>query len=191
VTVAASGAGNTVTQPPLPSNGLGAVAAYLSSTVAGAKTLTVTLDPAGLAIDCTAQPVVRFGPRAHVAGGARYLDVNKNRTCDVGDKLVVGFDQPVTLVSNAAGSFALPVSGDSLGTGALLTSGPLASEVTVLLGLNPSLRTRQAYDAAKLAAGAPSGIDRERRDPPPARSSTSRAARRSRRRRRSTWSTAS
>ena len=159
VEISATGTGNVVSQPPVPSNGLGAAAGSLQATIAGAKTLTITLDPNGAAIVCTAHPIVRFGARAHVAGEALYTDVNHDQACNAGDTLLVGFDQNVTVVATDATAFAMPVSGDSLGAGATMAAGPLAHQALITLGAGATLRTRQLFGAGALTAGSPSGID--------------------------------
>ncbi|MBW8864804.1 MAG: Ig-like domain-containing protein [Verrucomicrobia bacterium] len=64
VTVAASGSGNIVTQPALPTDVNGQTTATLQSTAAGTKTITVTIDETAI----NAQPTVTF-----VAGAATQI----------------------------------------------------------------------------------------------------------------------
>jgi hypothetical protein len=159
VQIAASGAGNTVTQPPAVTNPLGIASGSMVTSTAGAKSLTVTLDPDGHAVVCNAHPIVRFGPRATVAGVARVADTDGNGTLDQGDTITVKFSAAVSCGSTSAAAFTLPVTGDTLGTGATMADGINADEVVITLGNNPSLRTRQSFDSGATAAGFPSGLD--------------------------------
>ena len=159
VTIAASGSNNVVTQPPVVTNPMGATSGHVAATSTGARTLTITLDPAGANVALTTQPVVRFGPRAQLSGAARYFDVDGSGKAGAGDTLVLTFDRAVSVSSNAAASFALPVAGDFLGTGATVAAGPLGTQVTVTLGTTPNLRTRDLFSTASVVFGAASGID--------------------------------
>jgi hypothetical protein len=158
-TIAASGSNNVLTQPPTVTNPLGATSGHVAATSAGARTLTITLDPAGANVALATHPIVRFGPRAAPTGTARFFDVDGNGKAGAGDKLVVDFDRAVTVSSSAASSLATKVAGDSLGSGAIVASGPLPTQVTVTLGANPKLRSRGTFAAANVAAGDPSGLD--------------------------------
>ena len=101
--------------------------------------------------------IITFAPS--VSGFARYYDSNMNSTCDAGDELVVPFTQDVTINGLDATHFSLPVTGDSLGTGATVAAGPNSNEITITLGTNPSLKTRQNYMAGDHDNNSPSGID--------------------------------
>ena len=155
VEIAASGTGNTVTQPPTVTNPAGVASGSLTTTTAGAKTLTITLDPDGHAVTCTAHPVVRYGPRATVAGLARVADTDGNGTLDIGDTVTVKFSADVSCGSDSAAAFTLPVTGDTFGSGATMADGINADEVVITLGNNPKLRTRQAFDGSALSADSP------------------------------------
>jgi hypothetical protein len=159
VTIAASGSNNVVTQPTVVTNPLGATSGHVAATSTGARTLTITLDPAGANVALTTQPVVRFGPRAQLAGVARYFDVDGNGKAGAGDTVVLTFDRAVSVASSAAASFSLPVAGDFLGTGAHVAAGPLGTQVTVTLGTTPNLRTRGTFSPANVLLGAASGLD--------------------------------
>ncbi len=102
--------------------------------------------------------VLATGTPPKVSGLARYLDINLNGINDAGDQLIVPFDQTVTVNGANGSDFTLPVSGDSLGSGASVSAGPAANEITITLGTSPSLKTRQDYTGAT-AANSPSGID--------------------------------
>jgi len=103
-------------------------------------------------------PALATGTPPVVKGFARYLDLNKNGISDAGDVIRLPFDQMVIVNSASASDFNLPVSGDSLGSGASIASGPLLGEITITLGTSPSLKTRQAF-ASVTTANQPSGID--------------------------------
>ncbi|TAJ21204.1 MAG: hypothetical protein EPO68_05125, partial [Planctomycetota bacterium] len=60
VQLAASGAGNTLVQPASPTNASGIATGSLASTIAGAKTLTVTINPGPAQLVLTSQPDVVF-----------------------------------------------------------------------------------------------------------------------------------
>ena len=60
VELAASGAGNVLVQPSGPTDALGRTTATLASTIAESKTLTVTVDPGGAAVELLAHPEVTF-----------------------------------------------------------------------------------------------------------------------------------
>jgi hypothetical protein len=159
VTIAASGSNNVVTQPTVVTNPIGATTGHVAATSTGARTLTITLDPAGANVALTTHPVVRFGPRAELAGVARFFDVDGNGKAGAGDTVVLTFDRAVSVSSSAAASFALPVAGDLFGTGATVAAGPLGTQVTVTLGATPNLRTRGTYSSANVALGGASGVD--------------------------------
>ncbi|MGE0435050.1 MAG: FG-GAP repeat domain-containing protein, partial [Planctomycetota bacterium] len=97
------------------------------------------------------------GPK--VTGFARYADVNRNRQVDAGDTIVVPFNATVQVNSAVASDFALPVAGDTFGSGASVAAGPASNEVTITLGSGASIKTRQPFAAAKVTANAASGID--------------------------------
>ncbi|MGE3174542.1 MAG: FG-GAP repeat domain-containing protein [Planctomycetota bacterium] len=94
-----------------------------------------------------------------VAGMARLLDVDRDGTLSAGDQLVVPFSTDVQVDGATAADFVLPVTGDSLGTGAAVSAGPSASEVTIALGTGARLRTRGAFATGALDGNSPSGID--------------------------------
>ncbi len=99
-------------------------------------------------------------PPLTVTGQAHYTDVNRNGVCDAGDKIVVPFSAAVSVSGADESEFSLPVTGDSLGTGATVASGPSATEVTITLGTGPlTIKSRQAFAAGTLTANCPSGID--------------------------------
>lgn len=96
------------------------------------------------------------GPRVVTA---RYEDQNRTSAVDVGDFVVVVFDEDVVVSGATAADLALPVAGDSFGSGATLTAGPQANEVRITLGTGPSLTITGAFAAGTLTAGSPSGLD--------------------------------
>jgi len=77
--------------------------------------------------------VLATGTPPVVSGLARYLDANTNGINDAGDKLVVPFDQTVSINSAETSDFALPVSGDSFGSGGSVSAGPAINEITITI----------------------------------------------------------
>ena len=99
-------------------------------------------------------------PFLKVSGFARFFDVNKNATCDAGDTIIVPFNRDVAVNNADEDDFRLPVSGDSLGTGATVAAGPDSYEVTITLGTGPFVvKSRQDYRGTTRSANNPSGID--------------------------------
>lgn len=93
-----------------------------------------------------------------VAGLARYLDINHNGVNDVGDEVIIPFDQTVSVTGAAGSDFSLPVIGDTLGAGASIAQGPGVNEVTITLGTSAKFKSRQLFTGAN-AVGSPSAID--------------------------------
>jgi hypothetical protein len=91
-------------------------------------------------------------------GAARYLDVNRNGVLDQGDQVIVTFSEPVQLSTTDGSIFRMPVIGNSLGAGATLAVGPTPHEVTIELGANPLLKTRQTFAAGAGDVNRSSGI---------------------------------
>jgi hypothetical protein len=117
-----------------------------------------------LLVACTGESALQFDPgfgpgTPLVAGVARYEDRDLDGAPGAPDVLVVPFTTGVVLRGASVLDFALPVVGDSFGTGATLTQGPAANEVTIVLGDGASLKTRQVYDPATADLHAASGID--------------------------------
>src|SRR5690349_6873280 len=95
----------------------------------------------------------------HMTGEAVYQDVDSSHTLGSSDRIVVRFDMPVLVLQPNASAFRLPVSGDSLGSGASIAAGPAADQVTIQLGSGATFRTQQLFSGANTALGAPSGIE--------------------------------
>ncbi|MDH5640280.1 MAG: FG-GAP-like repeat-containing protein, partial [Nitrospira sp.] len=114
-----------------------------------------TGDPAGFPIRSAE---VRPGMPV-VSRLARYLDINRNGIHDAGDQIVVPFSLSVTVKLTSGSAFAMPVTGDSLGTGATLSSGPQGTEVTITLGTAPKFRVNGGFLPGVTAANSPSAID--------------------------------
>lgn len=102
----------------------------------------------------------------HLTGEAAYQDLDASHTLSRADRIIVRFDMPVVVLQSNALAFRLPVSGDSLGSGASITAGPAANQVTIQLGSGAAFRTRQMFSATNISAGAPSGIEIDPAIPP-------------------------
>ena len=99
-------------------------------------------------------------PFLKVSGLARFFDENKNAACDAGDTIVVPFNRDVAVNNADEDDFRLPVTGDSLGTGATIAAGPGSDEITITLGTGPFVvKSRQNYAGSTRSTNNPSGID--------------------------------
>jgi len=94
-----------------------------------------------------------------VIGFALYEDSNENGVLDAGDRLVLSFDQDLTLGALSSSDFNLPVAGDSLGVGPSFSLGPNPDQLTITLGTSPAFTVRGFYQETMLAVGNASGID--------------------------------
>lgn len=108
-------------------------------------------DITDVAVTCDSGPMV--------TGFARFRDEDRSGTAGPADVLIVPFDLNVVVNNAGATDFNLPVSDDSLGSGATVSAGPAANEVTITLSAGARLRTRGTFDPANVATGDPSGID--------------------------------
>jgi hypothetical protein len=105
------------------------------------------------------QTVSFFDP--FVSGLAQFLDVNGNSSVDQGDQVLLPFGTAVTVSgSPGATTFSLPVSGDSLGSGASAALlGGTNNVVKITLGSSPHLKVRQRFNASRTGLNDASGID--------------------------------
>ena len=121
-------------------------------------------------LDCRGVPVAPNSAPIDIGGelnprvlAVTVVDVNSSGGLDQGDQVTVFFTRRVTIADpDPTPAFALPVTGDTLGTGAIWLGGtpPLAVDrTTVVLGAGAVLEPRGAFDPAITAAGSPSGID--------------------------------
>jgi hypothetical protein len=91
-------------------------------------------------------------------------DWDSSGSVSEGDWLTLTFSQDVvTSIGVRPEDFALPVLGDSLGSGAsvlvTVSGAPPDNEVDIVLGKNPRLTIAGTFDPKKLSPGASSGID--------------------------------
>jgi len=96
-----------------------------------------------------------------LSGAATFRDSNENAEIDAGDKLVLTFDQAVTVgVGRARPSdFVLPVPGDVLATQSI-TAGPATNQITLELKDIAQFKARQIFAAGGTpASNDASGID--------------------------------
>ncbi|OZG73540.1 hypothetical protein BTA51_11075 [Hahella sp. CCB-MM4] len=109
----------------------------------------------------TAEIATGTPPTVSSGKSATYLDSNMNATVDAGDQIVIPFSSLIRVNGGDESELQMPLSSDSLGTGAVLspqyTSGN--SGVIVTLGEFPSLSTRGEYSESDTSFGSPSGID--------------------------------
>lgn len=120
-------------------------------------TATDLVGNVGTATSSSADFTVKNVPK--VTGFAHFRDANINGVADAGDTLAVRFDLPITVNSAVAADLALPVAGDTLGTGATVSAGSTSTEIIVTLGSGPSLRSSGDFDSLNTLSGNPSGID--------------------------------
>ncbi len=133
---------------------------------AGQKTIK---DPTGQvavqsrAIDIVSGPVVTPPPPANFnILSATFADVNSSGKVDAGDKITLalsadckfgtGTNEPKPV------DFVLPVTGDSWGVGAYVTSTTKASEVVIFFGVGGMVTLTGTFDKAKVTAASPSGV---------------------------------
>ena len=120
------------------------------------------VDQAGFAVQPIPTPIDVEGELNPRVADVAYTDVNENCIVDFGDTLDVTFTTNVTLTTaDPVQAFQLPVSGDSLGTGAVMVGGIPADvkTITVMLGGSPNLRVFGMFDSSLLTPGSPSGLD--------------------------------
>ena len=94
-----------------------------------------------------------------VIGFAIYEDANENGILDAGDRLILSFDQDLTLGALNSNDFNLPVVGDSLGAGPSFSLGPSPDQLTITLGTSPAFTVRGFFQETMLAVGNASGVD--------------------------------
>ena len=139
----------------------GIATAKLTATVPGPVSVTATVSPDRGGVRLDQQVTVSFLAQNTpvVAGPARYEDADRDGQLDIGDRLIVPFSMPVDVVGSSVGAFELPVQQDEFGVGATIAAGPAPNEVTVTLGVEPTLRTRGRFAAGFTDENEPSGID--------------------------------
>jgi len=108
-------------------------------------------------------PVLDRSGEAPVLVDARFVDADNDRVLGLGDRVVVGFDQPIVvpLGTTPEINFALPVAGDTFGTGARLVAASTSAAnraIFIELGQDPVLRVDGEFSAAAGAPGAPSAV---------------------------------
>ncbi len=105
---------------------------------------------------------IATGPAPTLTDNAIYIDSNMNANMDAGDQLILSFSSLVTADQGSEDDFNMPVSGDSLGTGATLSATSVSSvtnQVTISLGDFPNFSTFGIFDSSATHNGASSGID--------------------------------
>src|SRR5208283_1967502 len=95
-----------------------------------------------------------------LAGSVIYSDINQNNIVDAGDTLTLQFSQQMRVNGANATDFYLPVTGDSLGTGASVSINTANNtQVIITLGSSPVLTIPDTFNTANTTPGSPSGID--------------------------------
>ncbi|VUD47952.1 Subtilisin BL [Thalassocella blandensis] len=119
---------------------------------------SISLDVGG---ETAAFTVVTEDGAPKLEGTALFLDNNRDSTIGVNDTLIFKFDREVIFNVGAEPSalFTLPVTNDSFGTGATMSSGNNSSEVFITLGIGPVISVMGDFNELELAAGSSSGID--------------------------------
>ncbi len=92
-------------------------------------------------------------PNIVVTGPGRYFDRDGDGRMGPADEIVLSFNVDLSINTSDATAFSLPVNGDGFGTGATLIPGPGSKDVTVRLGLAPTLRCRGSSLSSSLAGG--------------------------------------
>ena len=152
-----------------------------------AKTVTATTVPPGLLVDITYTPTppidvgsydvlatvndanwqgsasgtLEIVPAAPVLVSAQWIHGSGAGGVSEGDQVTLTFDVAVTLTSGSldpAAVFGLPVTQDSFGAGATLSSTGDPKVLAITLGSNPKLTPGGMYDHGQLADGKPSGV---------------------------------
>jgi len=96
-----------------------------------------------------------------IIGPIIYYDLNDDDIVTSGDQVIVTFNRDLDSVTTpTAADFYLPVTGDSLGSGAVVRiSDENPCQLVIWLGDHPYLTIKGQYDDANQTPGSPSGID--------------------------------
>lgn len=91
---------------------------------------------------------------------AEYTD-NGTDGLNAGDVIILTFDKPIIMNGGiSAADFQLPVTGDTLGTGATFnTAGLNPDQLRIVLGTSPKIKVGGTFSGANTAQNAASGID--------------------------------
>jgi hypothetical protein len=96
---------------------------------------------------------------------ATFADTNNNRGIDAGDRVTLTFSRAVRLTSSAVSknvtnaNFTIPVTGDTIGTGATLVDTVTGdANIELVLGTGPALTIAGVFSNATVTTGSPSGI---------------------------------
>ncbi len=100
-----------------------------------------------------------FSTHPQLYGVVYYNDINNNGIVDGGNTLTLQFDQDMQVNGAVATDFVLPVTGDSLGTGATVSLNTANdTQVIITLGSSPVLNVTGQFNSSVTTAGSPSGI---------------------------------
>lgn len=89
-----------------------------------------------------------------------FSDVNMDNIVDQGDTLTVQFPRPMRINSATPSDFYLPVTGDSFGSGAIVSLNTiLNSQVIITLGSSPVLTIPGVFSINTSSSSSPSGLD--------------------------------
>ncbi len=114
-------------------------------------------DPVSAAVDIASDDTT-----APILQEVFYEDTNKNWIIDAGDRLKLVFNEAVVIQdANVTDTdFVLPVTGDTIGSGASLIKDTASAEVVwLVLGTGVKLTVKGIYNSSQTTAGSPSGLD--------------------------------
>jgi hypothetical protein len=99
-------------------------------------------------------------PPPSLQGTVIYSNINNNGIVSEGDTLTLQFNEEMQVNGADASDFVLPVTGDSLGTGATVSINTVNdTQIIITLGTSPFLTISGTFNIMDTTAGSPSGID--------------------------------
>ncbi len=87
-----------------------------------------------------------------------YNDANLNKLVDKNDQLILNFDQELQGNASEILGFSLPVTEDTFGLNPVLQRIDGTSQLNIILGSNPNIRSRGTYSSLSNVTGSASGL---------------------------------